>query len=166
MTGTKIAATTVMTSRVWCAEAALQTVRDGPGPEETIARGNSGVKTAATAATMPSALRANATPGRPARTRIPDTVKASPQPAASTTGTVPPRAPGPWEPPADSHAAVPTTSAPASGESQAAPRAARAARGPAVLSERNAAPCAVNMTRLANPPTTATGASRPGRPPR
>ena len=125
MTGTKIAATTVMTSRVWWAEAALQTVSAGPGPVETITRGNSAVKTAATAATMPSALSPNATPSRAARTRSPDAAKASPHPAARASGTAPPRPPGPWEPPTDSQAAVPATSAPARGEIHIATRAAR-----------------------------------------
>ncbi len=150
-----------MTSRVSCAEAALQMVSDGPGPLETITRGKSAVKTAAMTATIPSALSPNARPSQPARTSAPAAAKASPQTAARTIGTVPPRAPGPCDPPAASHAAVPTTSAPARGETHIATLRARSASGPAVLSARNVAPWARNIATLASPPTIATGASRP-----
>src|SRR5260370_12317745 len=57
MTGTKMAATTVMTSRVWCAEAAFQTVRDGPGPVEVMTRGNSAVKSTPTPKSKPSSTK-------------------------------------------------------------------------------------------------------------
>src|ERR1700722_17063237 len=102
-----------MTTRVRCAEAALQIVRDGPGPLETITRGNSAVKTAATTARIPSALSAKAKPTRPRRTRIPDTAKASPHAAASAIGTAPPNPPGPWDPAADSQTAGLPTGPPA-----------------------------------------------------
>src|SRR6202000_1711065 len=104
--GTKIAATTVMTTRVRCAEAAFQIVRDGPGPLETITRGNSAVKTAATTARIPSELSAPADPPGLRRTRTPDPAKASPHAAARATGPVPPSPPGPWDPAAASQAAV------------------------------------------------------------
>src|ERR1700722_16247899 len=94
-----------MTSRVWCAEAALRMVSDGPGPLETITRGNSAVKTAAKTATIPRALDPNARPSEPARTSAPAAAKASPQTAAKTMGTVPPRLPGPGEGPGPPRAA-------------------------------------------------------------
>jgi hypothetical protein len=160
-----MAATMVMTTRVSLAEAAFQTVSDGPGPLDTMTRGYSAVKMAATTATMPSALSANAEPSRPRRTSTPDSAKASAHTAARTIGTVPPTAPGPCDPLAASQAAVPTTSAPASGDIQVAIWLARAASGPEVLSDRNVPPWARNMARLASPPTTATGVRSFQKPP-
>ncbi len=61
-----MAATMVITIRSGWAQAAPQMVSDGPGPVETMTRGNSAVNTAALAATMPSALSPNAAAARPA----------------------------------------------------------------------------------------------------
>src|ERR1700745_196029 len=141
-------------------------VSDGPGPLDTIPRGNNAVNPAAVNATIPSAVSPNARPARPAAASGPDAANTSAAAIASTAGTVPPRPPGPWEPLTSSQTAVPATSAPARGDSHAGARRARTASGPAVLSARTVAPCARNTARLANPPTIATGARRPPNPPR
>ena len=93
-----MAATMVITIRVRLAEAALQMVSDGPGPRDTMTRGNSAVNTAALAATMPSALSPNAAAARPAQISSPDPVKASAHPPARTSGTGHQRSGRPAEP--------------------------------------------------------------------
>src|SRR5258708_20720367 len=135
-----MAATMVITSKVRCADAALQIVSDGPGPLDAITRGNSAEKTAATTARIPSELSANARPPRPIRTSGPDAAMSAPDTTASVIGTVPGRAPRPGDPPAASHAAVATVSAPADGDSQKATSRARPASGPPAFADSNVAP--------------------------
>ena len=157
----------VITTRVLCCEAAAPIVM--PLAARLLAgrtSGNMRANTAPIASRIAKPVDTKAHPSRPLRTTTQAAATATLARTPSTSGNVPLIPPGVAGRPARATQAtvVPTSTVAAIPHANAARRAPRL-RSPEVFSDRKTEPWNANSARLASPPASATGCSRPMSPP-